>query len=74
MLGEDRVTSIDIGPYLTQAAGRLSGIGLSPKIITYDATGPPPGIHHPSRRHLLSGDYGRPPSRSSTASYGSRTR
>ena len=52
MPGEDRVTSIDIGPYLTQAAGRLSGIGLSPKIITCDATGPPPGIHHPSRHHL----------------------
>jgi protein-L-isoaspartate O-methyltransferase len=45
-LGQEHVTSIDIDPYLTQAAAaRLSGIGLSPKIITCDATGPLPGSY-----------------------------
>lgn len=45
-LGADRVTSIDIDPYLTQAAvDRLGGIGLSPKLITCDGTGPLPGSY-----------------------------
>ena len=45
-LGENHVTSIDIDPYLTQAAtGRLGQIGLGPKIITCDATGPLPGSY-----------------------------
>lgn len=37
----DRVTSIDVDPYLTKAATeRLHGIGLHPQIITGDATQP----------------------------------
>ncbi|GGK91120.1 protein-L-isoaspartate O-methyltransferase [Planomonospora parontospora subsp. parontospora] len=44
LLGEERVTSIDVDPYLTgAAAGRLDEIGLHPKVLTVDATGPVPG-------------------------------
>jgi protein-L-isoaspartate O-methyltransferase len=45
-LGDDHVTSADINPYLTEAAAqRLHGLGLAPKIITCDATGPLPGSY-----------------------------
>ncbi|MGW5626650.1 methyltransferase domain-containing protein [Streptosporangium sandarakinum] len=45
-LGEKRVTSIDVDPYLTAAATeRLAGIGLRPKVLTVDATGPLPGTY-----------------------------
>lgn len=44
LLGNHRVTSIDVDPYLVDAAtGRLGEIGLHPKILTVDATGPLPG-------------------------------
>ncbi|WP_273371615.1 methyltransferase domain-containing protein [Thermobispora bispora] len=40
-LGDDRVTSVDVDPYLTKAAAeRLDLIGLHPRIVTADATGP----------------------------------
>ena len=43
-LGDDRVTSIDVDPYLTEAAvDRLSTIGAHPKVLAIDATGPLPG-------------------------------
>jgi protein-L-isoaspartate O-methyltransferase len=43
-LGADRVTSIDVDPYVTRiAAERLDGIGLRPKVVTCDATGALPG-------------------------------
>ncbi|RJL24035.1 methyltransferase domain-containing protein [Bailinhaonella thermotolerans] len=39
-LGDGRVTSIDVDPYLTQAArDRLAELGLHPHLITADATG-----------------------------------
>lgn len=42
--GSDRVTSMDVDPYLTEAATRrLDSIGLAPKVVTCDATGPLPG-------------------------------
>ncbi len=42
--GSDRVTSIDVDPHLTEAATRrLDSIGLAPKVVTCDATGPLPG-------------------------------
>ncbi len=42
--GDGQVTSIDIDPYLTgAAAGRLSGLGLHPAILTCDAAGDLPG-------------------------------
>src|SRR5216683_1239887 len=45
-LGEDRVTSIDVDPYLTAAAGeRLNATGLHPQVVTCDATGPLPGTY-----------------------------
>ncbi len=45
-LGERRVTSIDIDEYLTAvAAERLDSIGLRPRILTSDATGPLPGTY-----------------------------
>ncbi len=45
-LGERRVTSIDIDEYLTAvAAERLDSIGLRPRIVTGDATGPLPGTY-----------------------------
>jgi protein-L-isoaspartate O-methyltransferase len=46
LLGEDHVTSVDVDPYLTQAAERrLDTIGLHPKVDTVDATGPLPGSY-----------------------------
>ncbi|WP_235031094.1 methyltransferase domain-containing protein [Nonomuraea solani] len=42
--GAEQVTSIDISPYLTDAAaGRLATIGLRPTLLTGDGTGPLPG-------------------------------
>jgi protein-L-isoaspartate O-methyltransferase len=42
--GDSAVTSIDVDPYLTKAAGeRLAGIGYYPRVHTCDATGPLPG-------------------------------
>lgn len=42
--GSGQVTSIDIDGYLTSAAiARLAGLGLSPAILTCDATGDLPG-------------------------------
>ncbi|QKW50988.1 methyltransferase domain-containing protein [Streptomyces buecherae] len=42
--GSGRVTSMDVDPYLTEAATRrLGSIGLAPKVVTCDATGPLPG-------------------------------
>jgi protein-L-isoaspartate O-methyltransferase len=42
--GDAQVTSIDIDPYLTQAAaGRLDRFGARPRILTCDATGDLPG-------------------------------
>lgn len=44
LLGDHRVTSIDVDPYLVRAAtARLDEIGLCPKVLTMDATGPLPG-------------------------------
>ncbi|WP_433252826.1 methyltransferase domain-containing protein [Streptosporangium sp. CA-135522] len=44
LLGEHRVTSIDVDAYLVQAATeRLDEVGLHPKVVTVDATGPIPG-------------------------------
>ncbi|MCI0689697.1 MAG: methyltransferase domain-containing protein, partial [Sporichthyaceae bacterium] len=41
LLGEERVTSVDLDPYLTTAAAeRLDRIGLHPQLRTADATGP----------------------------------
>ncbi|WP_283133263.1 methyltransferase domain-containing protein [Rhizohabitans arisaemae] len=43
-LGDRRVTSIDVDPYLVEAAaGRLADIGLYPRVMAVDATGPIPG-------------------------------
>ncbi len=43
-LGAGNITSIDVDPYLTKAAGqRLDSIGYAPVIRTCDATGPLPG-------------------------------
>ncbi|WP_203886621.1 methyltransferase domain-containing protein [Planotetraspora kaengkrachanensis] len=42
-VGDDRVTSVDVDPYLTAAAGdRLAKTGLKPRLATVDATGPLP--------------------------------
>lgn len=42
--GDDRITSIDVDPYLTKVAReRLDTIGLHPRVDTLDATGPLPG-------------------------------
>jgi protein-L-isoaspartate O-methyltransferase len=44
--GDPSVTSVDVDPYLTSAARvRLGEIGLSPQLITCDATGPLPGSY-----------------------------
>lgn len=44
LLGDRLVTSIDVDPYLTDAAaGRLDAIGFRPQVLTCDATGPLPG-------------------------------
>ena len=43
-LGDQRVTSVDVDPYLVHAAStRLSTLGLSPKVTVCDITGPLPG-------------------------------
>ncbi|MEW2117046.1 hypothetical protein AB0945_17990 [Streptomyces sp. NPDC005474] len=43
-LGDDYVTTVDVDPYLTEAAAdRLAAIGHSPKVLTQDAAGPLPG-------------------------------
>jgi protein-L-isoaspartate O-methyltransferase len=45
-LGAAHVTTIDIDPYLTSAAGeRLAAIGAAPEILTADATTPLPGTY-----------------------------
>ena len=45
-LGDRWVTSVDIDEYLARAAAeRLDGIGLHPRIVTGDATGPLPGTY-----------------------------
>ncbi|MEU2867732.1 protein-L-isoaspartate(D-aspartate) O-methyltransferase [Streptomyces olivoreticuli] len=42
-LGSDAVLSVDVDPYLTEAAGqRLAALGIRPRIETVDATGPLP--------------------------------
>ena len=42
--GDAAVTSIDVDPYLTEAAGeRLAAAGLAPRLLTGDAAGPLPG-------------------------------
>ncbi|MEV5410333.1 methyltransferase domain-containing protein [Thermopolyspora sp. NPDC052614] len=44
LLGDQQVTSIDVDPYLVDAAAtRLSAIGFHPRVMTLDATGPLPG-------------------------------
>ncbi|MCK9893370.1 methyltransferase domain-containing protein [Frankia sp. AgB32] len=44
--GGDHVTTLDIDPYLAEAAThRLSGLGLHPTAVTVDATGPLPGSY-----------------------------
>lgn len=44
--GDGQVTSVDIDPYLTEAAAeRLDTIGLHPRVETLDATGPLPGTY-----------------------------
>jgi protein-L-isoaspartate O-methyltransferase len=43
-LGDERVTSVDVDPYLVEAAGeRLDSIGLHPRVEVCDITGPLPG-------------------------------
>ncbi|GAB2625311.1 methyltransferase domain-containing protein [Streptomyces capparidis] len=42
--GDRHVTSVDVDPYLTEAArGRLAEAGHRPEVVTGDATGPLPG-------------------------------
>jgi protein-L-isoaspartate O-methyltransferase len=42
--GDDRVTTVDVDPYLVEAAaGRLAEVGLAPAAKVVDATGPLPG-------------------------------
>ncbi|MCF2526339.1 methyltransferase domain-containing protein [Yinghuangia soli] len=44
--GGDRVTSIDVDPYLAKAAAeRLASLGLHPTVTTCDATGELPGTY-----------------------------
>jgi protein-L-isoaspartate O-methyltransferase len=44
--GGGQVTSVDIDPYLTKAAGeRLASAGLYPRVLTCDALGPLPGSY-----------------------------
>ncbi|WP_327105216.1 methyltransferase domain-containing protein [Nonomuraea glycinis] len=44
LLGDHRVTSIDVDPYLVDAATRrLDAIGFHPQVLACDATGPLPG-------------------------------
>ncbi len=41
LLGDHAITSVDVDPYLTTAAAqRLDELGLHPRILTADATGP----------------------------------
>ncbi|WP_411141535.1 methyltransferase domain-containing protein [Streptomyces sp. x-80] len=43
-LGDKHVTAMDVDPYLTEAAiTRLAALGMSPRVVTCDATGPLPG-------------------------------
>ncbi|MFF2850137.1 methyltransferase domain-containing protein [Streptomyces sp. NPDC058001] len=43
-LGDKHVMAMDVDPYLNEAAAaRLAALGLSPQVITCDATGPLPG-------------------------------
>ncbi|MEU5030313.1 methyltransferase domain-containing protein [Streptomyces milbemycinicus] len=43
-LGERHVTALDVDPYLTEAAtARLASLGMSPRVVTCDASGPLPG-------------------------------
>jgi protein-L-isoaspartate O-methyltransferase len=43
-LDEEHVTSVDVDEYLTSAAAvRLASVGLHPRVLTGDATGPLPG-------------------------------
>lgn len=45
-LGGQHVTCVDVDAYLAEvAAERLAGIGLSPQLMTCDATGPLPGAY-----------------------------
>ncbi|MEW2634685.1 50S ribosomal protein L11 methyltransferase [Streptomyces sp. NPDC048389] len=45
-LGEESVTSMDVDPYLVDAAAyRLDEIGLRPRLEALDATGPLPGMY-----------------------------
>jgi protein-L-isoaspartate O-methyltransferase len=45
-LGDHQATSVDVDEYLTKAAAeRLDSIGLHPRVITCDATGPLPGSY-----------------------------
>ncbi|MQA87476.1 MAG: protein-L-isoaspartate(D-aspartate) O-methyltransferase [Streptosporangiales bacterium] len=45
-LSDQQVTSIDVDSYLTEAAGeRLDAIGLHPRLVTCNATGPLPGVY-----------------------------
>jgi protein-L-isoaspartate O-methyltransferase len=44
--GDQHVTTLDIDPYLVEAAtARLTSIGLRPAALTVDATGPLPGTY-----------------------------
>ncbi|MEV0444557.1 class I SAM-dependent methyltransferase [Streptomyces spectabilis] len=43
-LGEKHVTAVDVDPYLAEAATtRLASLGMSPQVVTGDATKPLPG-------------------------------
>lgn len=43
-LGEGHVTAVDIDPYLNvAAAARMGAVGMGPKVVTCNATGPLPG-------------------------------
>ncbi|MCO5994475.1 methyltransferase domain-containing protein [Actinoallomurus rhizosphaericola] len=44
--GDAQVTSVDVDPYLSEAASqRLAATGLHPRVETVDATGPLPGTY-----------------------------
>jgi protein-L-isoaspartate O-methyltransferase len=46
-LGDDHVTSVDVDPYLVDAArGRLETLGRSPRLESVDATGPLPDAEY----------------------------
>src|SRR5260370_14846210 len=44
-LGPGHVTSVDVDPYLTKAAGEQDSTGLHPGLVTCDATDPLPGSY-----------------------------